>query len=701
MRIYRFIFHVFLVFLLFGFLRSIDYLSPKLIINVSSDVKGISQVFYNFEGYSEPNSSVNNIEKGDNELIFFLKEGSSPLRWDPLASSGNVVVKSLIVKIGWLDFFIPLDHLTVLQQVKKIRDGDELRLSVQNSLNDPQLLLDYNPSRVLVYYNMILAALSLVLVLAVGVFSRYKKNFLNRLVSVDEKIKHAVFSCIYIKGFWERLLILFCISLVSNIYFVSNLSLSIDDEYAALREDPSVWIGQGRWFVFLIEKYLFLQPAIPFSPYILFSFSLAFSYIFILKAHGLRFNWIVYFCYPLFCAFPTWWFIEEFSANIPSLGFGLMFVSVAAFIHMRRLGESKFIVWRELLLTILLVSFAIAAYQSLLIVFVSMCFGAFLIRSSFSGLIISKIFKLMLCRVIYLSFSVFASLLMYWLINTFFQSYYEARSSYLNEFVDVELLVKKPLLVFHNIIHELWLIYSGSSLRYGSEMSFAGVLLLFSIFSLFLKVNINKSISLVLLGVVILLPFLLHVLSGGAPLPIRTMVVLAYTTWLMSILAVSNGYFLIKSVSVFVVIIYQIQVFNVNSEYIASATITQQHDRFLAADIYRRIGEVSSNFNPDEVIKIDVFGSKQINTPYANGWSSTMQASFFGWDSGNLVRMMKYMHVLGYKNLTMPTDEERKAMTSYFQNMPVWPALGAVQKVNDIYLVKIGKIADPAHNESM
>ncbi len=49
-------------------------------------------------------------------------------------------------------------------------------------------------------------------------------------------------------------------------YFLTNFSFSIDDEFAALRHDPAVWVGQGRWLVYLVEKYVLPQPAVPFAP---------------------------------------------------------------------------------------------------------------------------------------------------------------------------------------------------------------------------------------------------------------------------------------------------------------------------------------------------------------------------------------------------------------------------------------------------
>jgi hypothetical protein len=117
----------------------------------------------------------------------------------------------------------------------------------------------------------------------------------------------------------------------------------------------------------------------------------------------------------------------------------------------------------------------------------------------------------------------------------------------------------------------------------------------------------------------------------------------------------------------------------------------------LAADIYRRIGELDHTFDRSAPVEIDIYGSKPVNTLYANGWSSTMQGSFFSWDNGNIERMTIYMRIMGYENILTPTVDERIALTPSFKEMPTWPAAGSVKKVGDRYLIKLSKQPDPVH----
>ena len=74
-----------------------------------------------------------------------------------------------------------------------------------------------------------------------------------------------------------------------------------------------------------------------------------------------------------------------------------------------------------------------------------------------------------------------------------------------------------------------------------------------------------------------------------------------------------------------------------------------------------------------------------------------MQGSFFDWDGGNLLRMVTYMKVMGYQNINMLGEAERRRVTPLFAEMPVWPAAGSVRKVDDGYLVKLSQDPDPIH----
>ncbi|TIV46186.1 MAG: hypothetical protein E5V96_08350, partial [Mesorhizobium sp.] len=49
---------------------------------------------------------------------------------------------------------------------------------------------------------------------------------------------------------------LFAIFVAMYFSELASFSLSIDEEVAAFRTDSSIWIAQGRWGAYLIERFL-------------------------------------------------------------------------------------------------------------------------------------------------------------------------------------------------------------------------------------------------------------------------------------------------------------------------------------------------------------------------------------------------------------------------------------------------------------
>src|SRR5262245_23689293 len=117
------------------------------------------------------------------------------------------------------------------------------------------------------------------------------------------------------------LVLIFC---VIHLYFLTNFTLSVDDEYAALREDSSVWIAQGRWTVYLIDRFILTQPTLVYLPGLLFGIGLALTFLLLIDAHRVVLGTFqTFLLFALFASFPTWFFIMEFYGNVPVVALGL------------------------------------------------------------------------------------------------------------------------------------------------------------------------------------------------------------------------------------------------------------------------------------------------------------------------------------------------------------------------------------------
>lgn len=534
-----------------------------------------------------------------------------------------------------------------------------------------------------------------------GLIQLFRKRLEGYLLSADDAVIRMINNLKSENFTFHEFGILLVIGAIVNIYFLANFSFSIDDEMGAVHEIGGRYlIGFGRPTSYLIERFLFPQFSIPFAPYIVLIVCLAISYALITRAHNYSVNWKTYVCYPLFCTYPMWWFVSEFYTMVPGTSIGVLLVSISAYLTYQKsrsdclTGPLSF--GTSVAITIMLAS-AVGIYQALILLYLCLAMGIALVKLMRSNEIQNVLMAQAIRKIMQVSFLTIASLILYAVINYSVQQISGVHlSSYISGFFDTNTIFHAPLHLIAKVIHQEWYIYSGNAFIFGADMPLAPVLLTLATLSIVFAAGSKAFLSLLLWVCVLTIPFALHFLAGGE-MPIRTMLSLPYVTWLMGMILLSHKRKLIVLLGIIVLGIYQLQIISVTSQYMASATITQEHDRMLAADIYRRIGELTESFDRNKSFEIDVYGHKKIKTVYAKGRWSTMQGSFFDWDDGNLSRMVTYMKVMGYPNINMVGEAERRAMTSLFQNMPTWPAAGSVIKVGERYLVKLSQDADPIH----
>ena len=162
---------------------------------------------------------------------------------------------------------------------------------------------------------------------------------------------------------------------------MNTFSLSVDDEYSAYRQDPQVWIQQGRWLVYWLERGLITQPTVPYFSALLFCFLATSAYSLVIRAHHMTSSAGLYLAFPLFCAYPVWGFIAEFYGNLPSAALGLFFAALAGYFFAlgreaawaAHLEQKPYIRPASLPLaaSILALAFAIGSYQSFLLFFLA------------------------------------------------------------------------------------------------------------------------------------------------------------------------------------------------------------------------------------------------------------------------------------------------------------------------------------------
>ncbi|XBS69243.1 glucosyltransferase domain-containing protein [Acerihabitans sp. KWT182] len=400
-------------------------------------------------------------------------------------------------------------------------------------------------------------------------------------------------------------------------YFLSTYSLSIDNEDAALRQHSSVWVSQGRWFTYLIEKLLLQQPSVPFAPYVILIVAFGVSYIALLKAHGYRESWRSYLAYPVFCAFPTWWAIGTFYSNIPALAIGLVLVSLSAYIYFGAGFYGNLAIhnsYAKNTLVVMMLACGIAAYQSLILLFAASACGILLTRCLHIGGLCRPSIKPLVMTLGKLILIVVMAIIMYKVINILMQRYIAHDSGYIAKaFFNYDKTLAEPFYVLHAIFKEQIAVYGGEAQRYGARLAIGGIIICLATLVILRNRFYNIKVRVLLWLGVLFIPFTLHLVTGGEPLPMRTLIPIAYVSWLSCIilLFVRRPIYILSSI--ILIILLQTKIIGVTSQYIASATIVQSHDRLLAADIYSRVGALSADFDPDAPLKMDFYGRKKIS----------------------------------------------------------------------------------------
>lgn len=499
---------------------------------------------------------------------------------------------------------------------------------------------------------------------------------------------------------WRELFVLVLISALANIYFLANYSPSIDDELAAVRTSSEIWIAQGRFTIYFVETLLFPQPSIPFSPYMFLVVMMALTQMLLVRAHGMMPSWRSYAAYCLFVTYPTWWLIEEFSANVPATGVGFLFVATALLLQaekpvstLRRF--SRYDAGRLLAIGLLLALCA-GAYQTLLLVFACGTIGIVLCRSlECTG---PFLWRQVFVQIFYGGVSMITGLVLYFVLNKLALYVSGTHPEYTAGFIHLENL-KAPIRLLGSIALQAWATYAGSAGLFGAAMPAAAVALICAAVAV---AHVRPSVvlpNLLLFAVLLGMPFLLHLLTGAYGLPLRSMVALPYVIWLCAMLTFTcqRGAALVVGLMVFS--LFQLQIINVTSQYTAAATLVQQQDRFMGFEIGRRMLLLRGDEGDGMPILLDVYGyGKESHASlFATAKSSVARGSFFGWDKGNLKRIVAYFRVLGFDAVRAAPPAERTALTKQFEQMPVWPQEGSLRRNGDYYLLKLGKLPDAAH----
>jgi len=506
--------------------------------------------------------------------------------------------------------------------------------------------------------------------------------------------------------FRRPFLILWAIFILFYFSELADFSLSIDEEKALFRNDPAVFVGEDRWLLYVIERFLLPPTVMPFFPLFVFGGLASLGYIVVARRHEYDLaDWRVLLLFVLFSAFPALFFVLDFSFVIPSVGVALLLACLGLHVFDRAMDALEERSPRRgklaglLAVQALLGAGAVGAYQSFILVMAVGCCGIFLLRYLREP---GMTLRTILLVHAYLLAALVASIVLSYLINHGLQWMIGHQSGVSGRFVNPGRLIDSPWAVIHKILQQYWAVYGGKRVIYGYRYVTFPALLVLGMIALAVRARHRgwpaaAFVVLYMLGMT-LIPFAIHPISGGR-LPYRSLVSVPYVFWFFAAALVLSHVGWLRRVGIVLVVIVCIQCLYVFSNFQAQKRLVLDHDRALASEIYQRIVAAIPDFDRRKSYPLELYGAHEFRNPYKEVQGSTWSASFFEWDNGNSGRIVQFMAILGYSNFERVDQGTRAAVLPALEKMPIWPAAGSVRVLDGTILVRLGE--QPGRGQTM
>lgn len=474
---------------------------------------------------------------------------------------------------------------------------------------------------------------------------------------------------------------LFAIFVAMYFSELASFSLSIDEELAAFRTDPSIWIIQGRWGAYLVERFLIPHPVMPFLTPALFGAGCVAAYLLVMDAidkHELSIA--EYACFAIFCGFPTWFFVVEFYSNIAAVGIGLFATALALWLIGKKDISPHSL---RFLGAVASGGFAISIYQSFAPTILVLGIAITILQARAGA---GKSLARGLLQTVFL---LIGAAVFYAVGNAISRSFVPGSNAYFESLSQPGFLFQHPIVVIGRVLGSVGEVYG---LRYGTyDTAFWAIppLLILGGWTL-LRESLHARLLLTIAAVAaLLIPFGLHFLAAGS-MPVRSLVGVPIAMWLFAYVAVTSRDSRIRTASAILlaVALFQIQV--IQNYRQASSYLVDKHDTLMAGAIYDRLSS-ASGFDAKRIYALTTFGSQPFATNYPRPPGSTVGYSFFEWDGGNPWRIAYYMKLLGYSNLNGATQDQVDQTIVRLSTMPAWPAPGSVEIKDDIALIRLGE----------
>lgn len=468
--------------------------------------------------------------------------------------------------------------------------------------------------------------------------------------------------------------------------------LSMDQEIALANFNPSAWLSQGRWAIFLIVTYLYPQPVLAYFPHLILLFCLTASFVLFISALEvpLEKKWLVLLSFPVFVAYPVWYFIAEFYANLIPTALGTLACTIAAWLFAQQMKKTASALPTALSfgLQSLLVFFAMGTYQSLL----------FMAAAMYLILLLVQLFQeqsrtYIIKNLAYIAALLLSSVVVNQLWLELLYALHEVEPSYVNNMINLQATLKNLGFTMRSALADSYILYTGSFYDTKSKklslLSYSLVVAVGAFYTI--RYSKNKGFSLLLVIAIFLVPFSLNFITGAlASIPYRSNLAVAIIVWLFGFLALSlSRHQFIKGLCIVLVLISNVQILHLHARYNSETAMLYDYNKRVAAQLFERILQVVPDYDMQSIQLIDMEGSLPYTRLYGNVMTTTIGQPFTNTPHHTAARNVLYMEALNIRNLQAVSEEQRLELAPIYKTMPSWPASGSVRYQDGVVLIKL------------
>lgn len=474
-------------------------------------------------------------------------------------------------------------------------------------------------------------------------------------------------------------------------YEICNFTLSIDEEfYIASPKRPEVWLGDGRFGIFLFKKLFMAFNMFPpffvtmvavtflfFSAVVwCYNFSTVFKKREISKFSLILFS-VIYMSLP--AVVPEFMMFSSYNIEV-CLALLAIAVSISFIIQY---NENKTCV--SLFYACAFLTFSISVYQSFIPMFISaVCvISIFYLLFNDKELPYNYHFKNIIASIIVF----FISFVSYYVINKFMLIFYPS-SQYLNNFIGWN--------QYKSIGQMIISITDGLKIRFFVRWEIGGKLLcvsyiMFGLLSLCILFapKVKKRIFTVLLIICLAAsPFLLsYMFASITPLRAMQPILLVNAVIWLIIINLFNDVKIVKGIAcvlALIIALFQVQMIN---RVFYGDHIRYEADVRTGNMIISDMAKEIPNYSQYPLVfvgrRLPDYGPVVIRNEVIGG-------SFFEWDNGSNGRMISFLNACG-NNLKYPTSEQIEEGKTQGRDMPVWPEKGSIKVTGDKIIIKLSQ----------